>query len=728
MIPTIVGSLILVKKSRKMMEVFSPSLMKLWKEWELRAMVITSLVVQILLISLGKRRKSSFERRVRAAVWCSYLLADSVATIGLGILTNDLADIYDTGGALDLSTELKATWAPFLLLHLGGPDAITAYSLEDNQLWLRHLFGLIVQTIVTIYIFFMAWTGSLLSKLTIPMIAAGSIKYAERTWTLWRASAGELRDSMLSSPDPGPNYPKLMDEYSLRKFEGFLVTIEEVKEDAQELDITAPGRTTSDQHNIIKATVMFQTFKRLFADLILSFKDKEKSQHLFEDPNMSSEDAFDVVAIELGFMYDLLYTKAKVNYTRFGLVCRFTTVLLTCLALGLFSNDDLKKYEKADVYITFLLLVVAILLEICAALLLLCSDQTSHWLIKNNKTFIIRVTRCLTSLFDQKRWSGRISQYSLLSHCLEERPGFKILEKVQLMWPPRSHVEFNGSLRETIFSYVKAKFEAQKGKVGSNLRDLCRQRGKSILQKYEDKFPAKLELEWSIDVDFDQSILIWHIATDICYNSDLQSDTKIGKCREASLLISNYLIYLLLFYPRMLPSGIGLIRFRDTDAEARRFFKERQASSGAKQVNKITKYCRKLLRAWRFFKGRLFSYRTHQLTSVENACSMLVKVKTDVYPSKVKGDQSKSVLFDACKLASTLKGISDEKVKWEMIREIWLEMLTYAASQCGGTQHADQLIRGGELLTHVWLLMAHFGITEQLQISKGHARALLSAN
>ncbi|MBA0638496.1 hypothetical protein Godav_029198 [Gossypium davidsonii] len=705
-----------------MMRVFPPPLMKLWKEWEIRAMVITSLVLQILLISLGKRRKSSSKRRVRAAVWCSYLLADSVATIALGILTNDLGDIYDDkGGALDFSTELKATWAPFLLLHLGGPDAITAYSVEDNQLWLRHLFGLIVQTVVTLYIFLMAWTGSLLSKLTIPMIVAGSIKYAERTWTLWRASAGELRDSMLTSLDPGPNYPKLMDEYSLRKFEGFVVTIEELEEDAQELDITAPEKT-SDQDNIIKATAMFQIFKRLFADLILSFKDKEKSQYLFE--NMLPEDAFDVVAIELGFMYDLLYTKAMVNYTRPGLVCRFITVLLTCLVLGLFSIDNLNKYEKADVCITFLLLVIAILLEIYAAFLLLCSDQTSHWLIKNNKTFIIRATRCLTFLIDRKRWSGRISQYSLLGHCLEERPGFKILEKVQQMWPPRSGVEFEGSLRDTIFSHVKKKFEEQKGKKGTNLRDFCRQRGKSILQKYEDKL---LELEWSIDVEFDQSFLIWHIATEICYNSDLQSDTEIGQCREASLLISKYLTYLLVFCPLMLPSGIGLIRFRDTEAEARRFFKERQASSSAKQVNKITKYCRKFLRAWRFFKRRLCSSCAYQM-SVEEACSMLLHVKTDVDPTKVKGDKSKSVLFDACKLASTLERISDKNVKWEMIREIWLEMLTYAASQCGGTQHADQLRRGGELLTHVWLLMAHFGITEKLQISKGHARALLSAN
>ncbi|KAB8094794.1 hypothetical protein EE612_022137, partial [Oryza sativa] len=32
---------------------------------------------------------------------------------------------------------LVAFWAPFFLLHLGGPDSITAYELEDNQLVTR---------------------------------------------------------------------------------------------------------------------------------------------------------------------------------------------------------------------------------------------------------------------------------------------------------------------------------------------------------------------------------------------------------------------------------------------------------------------------------------------------------------------------------------------------------------------------------------------------------------
>ncbi|XVE89768.1 hypothetical protein DITRI_Ditri20bG0021600 [Diplodiscus trichospermus] len=407
------------------MEIFSPKLMKLWKEWELRAMVLTSLLVQIILIFLGSRRKYIPKMKIRAIVWCSYLLADSVATIALGILTNNLGDIYDEGGVLDLNTKLTAFWAPFLLLHLGGPDTITAYALEDNQLWLRHFFGLVVQTVVTIYIFLMAWSDSRLSLLSIPMIVVGSIKYGERTWCLWKASSDELRDSMLRTPDPGPNHFKLINEYRLKQAEGFLLEIEEVKDVQEELDVAAPAGTSSDGTNIIKAHVLFQTFKCLFADLILSFKDREKSQSLFE--KMSFKDAFDVVAIELGFMYDMLYTKATVVYTGLGFARRITTFSLSFLVLVILSLEDMSKYRKVDIFITYLLLVVAIVLEIYAALVLLLSDQTNYWLIKHNITTVLNIVNSIAPVLKLKRWSARMPQFSLLDICLEEKRYLKLL-------------------------------------------------------------------------------------------------------------------------------------------------------------------------------------------------------------------------------------------------------------------------------------------------------------
>jgi hypothetical protein len=44
------------------------------------------------------------------------------------------------------------------------------------------------------------------------------------------------------------------------------------------------------------------------------------------------------------------------------------------------------------------------------------------------------------------------------------------------------------------------------------------------------------------------------------------------------------------------------------------------------------------------------------------------------------------------------------------IRDMWMRLLIYVAGKCLGDLHAQQLGRGGELLTFVWLLMAHSGI------------------
>ncbi|KAL4351253.1 hypothetical protein GQ457_06G020240 [Hibiscus cannabinus] len=646
MIPTVLSGLVLMKK-RRVMEVFPPSLRKLWKELELRAMAIISLLIQILLIVLGKRRR------------------------------HIPGDIYDDGGKLEKDNELTALWAPFFLLHLGGPDTITAYSLEDNELYLRHLFGLLVQTVITVYILFMAWTGSRLSYLDIPMIVVGCIKYGERTWALWKASGDELQDSMLSLPDHGPNYAKLMDEYSLRHAEGFFVEIVEVKDVEEEQNRTAISDAGS-QGSLIKAYTMFRTFRRLFADLILSYQEQEKSQSLFK--NMSHEEAFDVIAIELGFIYDLLYTKATVIYNGWGMVRRLVTFSLTCIVLVIFSFDDLEKYKMVDVVITFMLVVGAILLEIYAAFTLLFSDHTKRWLITHKQTKISQLIDRM-ELVKLPRWSGRMAQYNLLSLCLNEKPGLRLLEKHRY----KSEVRFGKGLEKLIFKHVKSKFDQLEGKKGThkNLRDVCSQRGNGIIEKYKQHI--ELNLQWSVICEFDQSILIWHIATELCYYKEGNIDETLETNLTMSLRISRYMLYLLAVYPTMLPVGIGLIRLRDTRAEAEKLFEERLSTSKNKKESSET------------------------AESLRNdACEMLRHVRTHVHPIKVKGDRSKSVLFDGCRLASALEKISDE-VRWEFIRDMWLEMLTFAATQCRGRQHAHQLRRGGELLTHVWLLMAHFG-------------------
>ncbi|KAG6749116.1 hypothetical protein POTOM_046159 [Populus tomentosa] len=66
------------------------------------------------------------------------------------------------------------------------------------------------------------------------------------------------------------------------------------------------GSSVRDTTELIQAHYLFTTFDRLFVELILSFQDRDNSQNLFK--YMSSENAFKVFEIELGFILILYWT------------------------------------------------------------------------------------------------------------------------------------------------------------------------------------------------------------------------------------------------------------------------------------------------------------------------------------------------------------------------------------------------------------------------------------
>lgn len=189
---------------------------------------------------------------------------------------------------------------------------------------------------------------------------------------------------------------------------------------------------------------------------------------------------------------------------------------------------------------------------------------------------------------------------------------------------------------------------------------------------------------------FDKSLLLWHIATELLYQTDGDSNSNE---KEFSRLLSDYMLYLLIMQSGMMSAvaGIGKIRFRDTCAEAKQFFESKTVASD----KEIKKACREIL--W---------------------------VDTFAKPAAVKGDRSKSLLFEAAMLAKQLNKL-DQKSKWKLISKMWVELSSYAASHCDARSHAQHLSKGGELITFIWLLMSHFGLGEQFQINNDQGRATL---
>ena len=91
-------------------------------EWEIRIAASVSLAAHVLLMILAETRRRS--------VWLVYQILDIAGSYALGHLS------LDTTGDTDAAKHeqvLIAFWAPFLLLHLGGPDNVGAYSLDDDK-------------------------------------------------------------------------------------------------------------------------------------------------------------------------------------------------------------------------------------------------------------------------------------------------------------------------------------------------------------------------------------------------------------------------------------------------------------------------------------------------------------------------------------------------------------------------------------------------------------------
>ena len=119
------------------MRIIAAWLQRLWEAWDIRGLALVSLTVQINLILFGARRKYIRSTWIQVVVWSMYMIADWVAIFSLGKLSDIAANVdsctttNNNNNAVPNVNQLKALWAPLLLLHLGGPDTITVYSVED---------------------------------------------------------------------------------------------------------------------------------------------------------------------------------------------------------------------------------------------------------------------------------------------------------------------------------------------------------------------------------------------------------------------------------------------------------------------------------------------------------------------------------------------------------------------------------------------------------------------
>lgn len=283
-------------------------------------------------------------------IWSAYLLADWIAVYGLGqAIQGPNETYYDPKFQpyyLKMKREIFVLWGPFFLLHLGGSDSITTFSLVDGGSWLKQLAGLFLQIVFTIHSFNLLVVLGIYGLLlpTILVFLAGVIKCGERVKSLLTASFDGF-GILLPKPNPGPDYEEALAKHGSTTPPPIGAHMVEIPTD--EHGSTTP--TTSGGHQLVQvptdepmkmtqvnpddsqtelsdiqllqqAFSNFNVFKVLFAGSSVSSKDRANSQEYFLRLNCAK--AFRSIEFELVFLHELLHTKAATTQSKVGITLR----------------------------------------------------------------------------------------------------------------------------------------------------------------------------------------------------------------------------------------------------------------------------------------------------------------------------------------------------------------------------------------------------------------------
>ncbi|CAN6223136.1 unnamed protein product [Urochloa humidicola] len=615
------------------------SLPNLWKEWEIQLTVLLSFGLQVFLLITGCMLRRNNKGLLRVLIWLAYVGADAVAVFGLGLISH-----YGEKECMLRSRSFGDAqpflWTPFLLVHLGGQDSITAYSIEDNNLWLRHLLNLGIQGALALYILWKSlqvFNSQVLIPAALTFIS-GTIKYGERIWALRNGSREGLGKTSEPEQSLGQNNYTQLDNHpeNMNIYSYALRTVLHTRG----LFI---GRTMLQLGDGIHSTQLVNNF----------FEYEEAGTKL------------KIILMELGMMFDLLYTKAVVLQRWVGCMFRFASQMFMVIAFMIFHNranvalgsilflkmekDVHSIHDQVNIGITYTLFVGAIVMETFSVATVVASPWTRvhlregsflHWLFISNACFNFMAIQCNKMMPSSNYSIGQYNHIDFISSLPKSRVLCSVISALGLgeQWRKLCYVKRIEA--QGIVEYIERRFD----------------RLVNVEEHFRQPLYSQRRLNFTLCLPFEHALYRLHIFTDlhICKYLDERRrySDDVMQLKEDCEKLSNYMMYLWLVQPSMLPVSVvvrdGKLSPREAQLQTRIMLLEQHADFGPQP---------------------------------DAACPF--------YPVQKEPDLRASL---------------------EDIKEIWTRLLVYAAGKCGGELHARQLGEGGELLSSVWLLMLHHGI------------------
>jgi hypothetical protein len=410
-------------------------------------------------------------------------------------------------------------------------------------MWSRHLLQLLTQLAVAFYASFRSWwSKDPLIYVVIPIFVSGVIKYGERVLVLCLASSDQFRDSV------NKERVALQGQIERSFPHGYLDGMSTEYID----DILGFNSIISEAKYLHEAHLRFRTLKLVFADYLVTFRTHTISYHMLKRKN--AVEAFKLIEVEVGFMFDLLFTKVMTTVCwRPRIILHFINFLSPVSALIAFSSmtRNSHTYSKMDIIISYLLLFGAIVLEIYSAILMFFSDWAMLWLSKQRKppadSFYrgICSSRLLSFFSNNERWKASMAQNRLTDY---PKTSSKHIPKLFSTGNIQSWEVVGDDLKELIFKRLlhmrsRCNFPGDKN-------DILEERGEHALRS--KRCDEKLQ-RYLLQINFHNSLLTWHIAVNNCFDQDSSDSIH----RNMSRSLSRYMMYLWKDLPLILPKALG---------------------------------------------------------------------------------------------------------------------------------------------------------------------------
>ncbi|XBI35090.1 hypothetical protein VPH35_120825 [Triticum aestivum] len=590
--------------------------------------------------------------------------------------------------------QMFAFWAPFLLLHLGRPDNITSYALENKGLSPTQKAVLILAIVGAICGSykqrFMRGDGALRAAFFI-MLFLGSYKYVERAVALRRASFDSIRRS---------NRRKMLKQFSSKG-----------KARKQDND-----NALLDAHGLLGVTMG-------------AFADYQVDCRRYVPSYSGCKDVSKVVEMEVSLMYDVLYTKASVIHTWGGYIIRLVSPPATATALYLFHSKDGQAMESADRAITYTLLAGTLLLDVRWLLRALGSTWTYAFLPDstdqedgskqglllgrlrwNLLASLLRLGRLKKAGRRRSGPSGHrllpgsaVGQHNLLQEC-SAQGGLEKMISYFCAGHGKKKVDVKDVLLEVMCTYLVLELET-----------MACMRPTGEVDDYMRTNSKKL--------NFQKNIIALHVATDIfllCRTKSQRRESRASAKDEKKIrALSNYMMFLLAQHQHMvLPPGDEAGDYKKACLDLKEIWQTELANI--------------LLKMNATEGSRYNTYGESSLLSERNETLALgagwaLKLLHQLDPAADYGRHQTRVQ-DIHKLEDFIPAFTDETQtvieryrdrgeRWELLDYMlqlilvsWVRLLSFTSGQCSRDSHARQLSRGGELLTIVWMMKRHKNI------------------